>query len=96
MVLPSSRGPLSKTAIALAILCPVILIPRRHRRRSLLACVAIVLLSLPIACGVHASGIDGGSGGSVGGQTPSGSYTITVSAAFPGATRTTTVTLVVQ
>ncbi len=94
---PLPGGPLSKTAIALALLCPLIFVPRRHRRRLLLGCAALVLLSAPIACGVHASGVDGGGGGgTVAGQTPSGSYTITVSAAFPGATRTTTVTLVVQ
>ena len=80
---------------ALALLCPVFLLRREHRRRFLLLFAAIFLLGSPIACGVHASGVNGhGSNGP--GQTPSGSYNITVNGTFPGAQRTAGVTLVVQ
>ena len=81
---------------ALALLCPWILLPRRYRQRALLVLLAAGLLGSPLACGVHASGVNGPGGPTPPGQTPSGSYTITASAAFPGATRTATVTLVVQ
>ena len=81
---------------ALALLCPLVLLPRRYRQRLLVILVAAGLLGLPIGCGVHASGVNTPGGPTPPGQTPSGSYTITVSAAFPGATRTATVTLVVQ
>ncbi len=81
---------------ALALLCPLILLPRRYRQRLLMVLLAAGLLGLPIGCGVHASGVNTPGGPTPPGQTPSGSYTITVNAAFPGATRTATVTLVVQ
>jgi len=80
---------------ALALLCPMFLLPRSHRRTFLLAIVALALLSAPIACGVHASGVNSKSSPQPG-QTPSGNYTLTVTATFPGAQRTATVNLVVQ
>ncbi len=80
---------------ALAFLCPL-LIPRAQRRRLLLLLLAAALLGSPIACGVHASGVNGSGSGTQPGQTPSGSYTLTVDASFPGAQRTATVQLVVQ
>ncbi len=81
---------------ALALLCPLILLPRRYRQRFLIVLLAIGLLGSPIGCGVHASGVNTPGGVTPPGQTKSGSYTITINAAFPGATRTATVTLVVQ
>ena len=80
---------------ALALLCPVFFLRREHRRRFLVLLAAVLLLGSPIACGVHASGVNG-QGGTQPGQTPSGSYNITVNATFPGALRTAGVTLVVQ
>ena len=81
---------LGGTALAL------LLVPRRQRRRLLIVLLAVALLGSPIACGVHASGVNGSSSGTQAGQTPSGSYTLIVSASFPGATRSTAVSLVVQ
>jgi hypothetical protein len=54
---------------------------------------------MPAACGVHASAGLGGGGTGTGGSgtgTPPGMYSITITGAFPGATRTATVTLIVQ
>ena len=81
---------LGGTALAL------LLVPRRHRRRLLVVLLAAALLGSPLACGVHASGVNGSGGGTQAGQTPSGSYTLVVSASFPGATRSAAVSLVVQ
>ncbi len=86
----SLRHWLGGTALAL------LLVPRRQRRRLLVAVLAAALLGSPIACGVHASGVNSSGGKTQAGQTPSGSYTLEVSASFPGATRTAAVTLVVQ
>ncbi len=80
----------------LALLCPLLLFRGEHRRRLLLAAAALLLVASPIACGVHASGNNSGKAGTPAGQTPTGTYTITVNATYPGAQRTATVQLVVQ
>ena len=82
--------------VALAMLCPVILLRGDARRRLLTAAIAILLLSSPIACGVHASGVNSSKSSTPAGQTPTGTYTVTVNAGYPGAQRTATVQLVVQ
>lgn len=74
---------------ALALIVPVLLLPRRRYRRLVCTLLALALLGAPIACGVHASGSNDA-------PTQNGSYTITVTASFPGAARTATVSLVVQ
>jgi hypothetical protein len=56
---------------------------------------ALLLLGSSIACGVHSSGADAG-GKTAPGQTAGGTYTLTVTASFPGAQRKTTVQLTVQ
>ncbi len=81
-------------ASALLLLCPCLL--RAKGRRWLLLLFAALLASGPIGCGVHASGVSNGSGSAPPGTTPSGSYTVTVAATFPGAQRTATVQLTVQ
>jgi hypothetical protein len=82
--------------LAVALLLPVGLLRGAGRRRFLLVLLAGGLLASPLGCGVHASG-SGSSGGSTGpGQTPGGTYTLTVTAAYPGATKQVAVQLVVQ
>ncbi len=83
-------------ATGLALLCPFFLRRRPIRRGLLVLLGALALTIVPLGCGVHASGVGNGSGSTQPGQTPSGSYTLTVSATFPGAVRTAQVTLVVQ
>ncbi len=83
-------------ATALAVLCPLLLLRSERRRRFGLLLVALALLGSPIACGVSASGAKLAQNAIVAGQTPSGSYPITVTASYPGAQRTTTVTVIVQ
>jgi hypothetical protein len=80
---------------ALALLFPLLL-PSAHRRSFLLALAVIAICSAPVACGIHASGVSGGGGSTAPGQTPSGTYSIVVTASFPGAQRTAIVQLVVQ
>ncbi len=81
---------------ALALLCPVLLVRGETRRRFLVAAVAVLLLGSPIACGVHASGVNSNKTSTQAGQTPTGTYTITVNASFPGAQRAVSMQLVVQ
>ncbi|WP_124848090.1 S-layer family protein [Acidipila sp. EB88] len=101
-IAPGSSAPWSwlnahRGMAAVALLCPVLLVPRRRRQRLLLLLATAALLATPLACGVHASGVSiGGSGGTGGGTASSGTYTLTVSATFPGAQRIATVQLVVQ
>ena len=88
-----------KPLAALALLLPVLFVPRRGRRFCAVALIAMALALLPTACGVHASAGAGGTGTGgtgTGTATPPGTYPITISGAFPGATRTATVTLIVQ
>ena len=82
--------------IAFALLFPVCFLRRGQRGRFLLLLAAVALLGSSIACGVHSSGADGGDGKTAPGQTPSGTYTLTVTASFPGAQRQATVQLTVQ
>ncbi len=98
---PEPAGPLSapwsraRTALTLACLLPLGLLPRR--RLGLIAVAAAVLTLLPTACGVSSSG---GSSvpppGSAAGSTTSGTYTLTLSGALPGIRRDAAVTLIVQ
>ncbi len=94
----------------LALLCPVFLRRREARRRLLVLLIAAALVVAPLGCGVHASGVNsasngagtgGGTSGSSGsgsgsGLTPRGTYTLTLTASYPGTQRTTTVTLIVE
>ncbi len=81
---------------ALALLCPLLLVRGKARRRLLTIAAAVLLISAPIGCGVHASGAKNSVGGTQPGQTPVGTYTLTVNAAYPGVQRTAAVKLVVQ
>jgi hypothetical protein len=82
---------------AFALLLPVLAFGRRGRRTFALLALCLALALTPTACGVHASaGSSAVAGVGGAGQTPPGSYPITVTAAFPGAQRTATFTLVVQ
>jgi hypothetical protein len=82
--------------LAFALLLPVCFLRKGQSGRFLLLCFTVALLGSSIACGVHSSGA-GGSGGKTGpGQTAGGTYTLTVTASFPGAQRQATVQLTVQ
>jgi hypothetical protein len=80
---------------AFALLLPVWFLGGSRRRGLLLMLAALLLLGSSIACGVHSSGADAG-GKTAPGQTAGGTYTLTVTASFPGAQRKTTVQLTVQ
>ncbi len=81
---------------ALALLCPALLLRSGEaRRRFLIAVIALALITAPMGCGVHASGVKTNAAAQ-GSQTPTGTYTLTVTGSFPGAQRTATVQLVVQ
>jgi hypothetical protein len=83
---------------ALALLLPCLLLRGRTRRTFLALLVAGALIVAPTACGVHASGgsSSGGGGSGGGGDTAPGKYLVTLTASFPGATRTAVVTLTVE
>jgi len=83
-------------AAALAALCPLLLLRGERRRRFGLLLVALALLGSPIACGVSASGAKLAQNAIIAGQTPSGSYPITITVSFPGKQLTATVTVIVQ
>ncbi len=95
----SGKNPASRWwtgGAALALLCPVLFLRGDARRRLLVAAAAVLTLVSPIACGVHATGVQANANGTQAGQTPTGTYTITLKGDFPGAERTATVQLVVQ
>ncbi len=95
----SGKAPASRWwtgGAALALLCPVLLLRGDARRRLLVTAAAVLTLVSPIACGVHATGVQANANGTQAGQTPTGTYTITLKGDFPGAERTATVQLVVQ
>ncbi len=75
---------------AFALMLPVCFFGGSRRRGLLLVPAAVLLLGSSIACGVHSSGVG------TSGQTTGGAYTLTITASFPGAQRTTSVQLTVQ
>jgi hypothetical protein len=83
---------------AIALLLPGLFLRGRSRRTFLALAVTLLLVLAPTACGVHASsGSTGVKTGTTGtGTTPSGTSTVTLTASFPGAQRTVTVTLIVE
>ncbi|MFT4114930.1 choice-of-anchor D domain-containing protein [Silvibacterium sp.] len=86
-------GPMLLLALAL----PWMTIRRRFdARRMLRLLVLAVLLLMPIACGVRASGGSSESGGSGSGTTTSGNYSLTVTGTAPGVTHTVSLTLTVE
>ncbi len=98
-------GGWQRTGIALAALLPCALLGIRKRRGKIRAFLIILLavslglaLQVPIACGTHATG-----GATTttpppptGPTTPSGVYTLNISASIPGLQRTVPVTVTVQ
>lgn len=74
-----------KTALALALLVPVGFLGRRRRWCSLVAC--LLLLLLPVGCGISSSEGSAPSQGS-GASTPTGQYTITLTGSMPASTQT--------
>ena len=78
-----------RAGAAMALVLPLVLWPRKRTRLWPLLVLFAVVLGGPVACGVHASGANKT-------QTKNGTYTVTVTAGFPGAQRTATVSLVVQ
>jgi hypothetical protein len=100
---PSDRW--QKAGIALAALLPVALLGIRKRgaqMRGWFLCLLVVLMGaallLPTACGTNASG--GGTTTSPtppqGPTTPSGIYTLNITASIPGLQRNVPVTLTIQ
>ena len=92
---PSHSGFWWASGAALAWLLPFLRLAPAQRRRFLVVTGAALLLLTPLACGVHASGVNSSSTTQPG-HTPSGSYSLTAGASFPGAQRTAAITLVVQ
>jgi len=94
----SPRALPERVTWAIALLLPCLFLRGRSRRTFLGLVLTLALVLAPTACGVHASG--GSTGVTTGttgtGSTPSGTSTVTLTASFPGAQRSVTVTLVVQ
>ncbi len=86
-------------AAAAGLLLPFFWLGAPARRTFLILLAAAALVFAPTACGVHASGGTGGTatkGVPPVGTTPPGKYTVTILGTFPGAQRSTSVTLVVE
>ncbi|HUY80563.1 MAG TPA: choice-of-anchor D domain-containing protein [Acidobacteriaceae bacterium] len=82
------------SGMALALLLPIGFLARRRSRWSLLAFCAVLILLIPVGCGVSSSS---GSLPSSGGSTSSaGQYTITVTGSMPGIKQSTTAQVTVQ
>jgi hypothetical protein len=99
---PSPFDRWQRAGVVLATLLPCALLGIRKRRallRTWFVCLlAVFLLLIPVACGTHASG-----GGTTppptspqGPTTPSGVYTLNITASIPGLQRNVPVTLTVQ
>lgn len=79
-------------SLALAMLVPFGLFGRRNRKWRAISCLMLLLL-LPIGCGIASSaGSDPGGGKSP----PSATYTLTVTGSMPGLTKTTTTQVTVE
>ena len=93
-------GALKKLGAALAMLAPIGLVARRRRWRNM-ALLAVLVVLLPIGCGLgvttnkSSSSPPPSSGGS-GSPTPSGIYPITVTGTAPGLSHSVTVTVTVE
>jgi len=90
-----------KISIALAALLPCIFVRFRKSNRSMRgwpALLVVLLLLVPIACGTHATGgsTTPPSSPPQGPTTPSGVYTLTITAAIPGLQKNVPVTLTIQ
>jgi hypothetical protein len=90
-----------KTSVALAALLPCVFFGFRKRALSARAWLVLLLavaLLVPIACGTHASGGSSSTSPSnpQGPTTPSGVYTLNITASIPGLQRNVPVSLTVQ
>jgi hypothetical protein len=90
-----------KASIALAALLPCVFFgfwKRTLSARALLVLLLAIVLLVPIACGTHASGGSSSTSpsGPQGPITPSGVYTLNITASIPGLQRNVPVSLTVQ
>jgi hypothetical protein len=91
--LPSHRSPAVLALLILPLACAA---RKRRLKPLLLAIVSLAALTCATGCGSSRTIPGLGSGGNLSSPTPSGTYTLTVSASAAGLTRSVNLTLIVQ